>query len=133
METIFIYLLKSSALIAVFYLAYTFLVQKETFFNSNRWFLLSGLLTSVLLPLFFIEKVIFVEKPKYFPNNFSPTSTNQTESTTIATFDWVNLMYIVYGFMVGILIFKILFELVSLFRLIKNKHINIVKPFALIY
>jgi hypothetical protein len=50
------YILKSSALLAVFYLAYQFLVQKETFFNTNRWFLLSGLFASLLLPLVTIKK-----------------------------------------------------------------------------
>ena len=70
METIFIYLLKSSGLIAMFYLAYHFLLRKETFFDSNRWFLLSGLITSLLLPLYFIKKVVYVERPKVTVNDF---------------------------------------------------------------
>ena len=64
METIIIYLLKSSGLMAMFYLAYHFLVRKETFFNSNRWFLITGLFTSLLLPLFSIKKIVYVERPK---------------------------------------------------------------------
>ena len=88
METIFIYLLKSSALIAIFYLAYNFLVQKETFFNSNRWFLLSGLFTSILLPLFFIKKIVFIEKPTYFPAHFSTPEINQAPiNNTAVSFD----------------------------------------------
>ena len=133
METIFIYLLKSSALIAIFYLAYNFLVQKETFFNSNRWFLLSGLFTSILLPLFFIKKIVFIEKPTYFPAHFSTPEINQAPiNNTAVSFDWYTLFYISYAILVTLLILKIVSELVSLFRLIKNKEINIVKPFALV-
>ncbi|WP_051200162.1 M56 family metallopeptidase [Flavobacterium subsaxonicum] len=61
METLIIYIAKASLLIALFFMAYYLLLKKETFFNSNRWFLLSGLLTSALLPLFIYTKVIWVD------------------------------------------------------------------------
>ena len=61
MENLLEYILKSSGLIAIFFLAYTLLLRKETFFKSNRWFLLLGLLTSVILPLVTFKKVIWVE------------------------------------------------------------------------
>lgn len=132
METIFIYLLKSSALLAIFYLVYYFLVQKETFFNSNRWFLLSGLFTSILLPLFFIKKIVFVEKPTYFPSNFTTKELNSTVINTVTPFDWNTLIFVSYSVLVLLFVLKIVSELVSLFKLIKNKEIHIVKPFALV-
>ncbi len=63
MEALFIFILKSSGLIATFYFAYIFLLRKETFFNSSRWFLLAGLITSVVLPFVVYTKVILVEAP----------------------------------------------------------------------
>lgn len=63
MEALFIFILKSSGLIATFYFAYIFLLRKETFFNSSRWFLLAGLITSVVLPFVVYTKVIWVEAP----------------------------------------------------------------------
>jgi hypothetical protein len=33
-----------------------FLLRKETFFTANRWFLLAGLVTSVVLPLVVLLK-----------------------------------------------------------------------------
>ena len=60
METIFIYGIKSSGLIGIFYFAYYFMLRKETFFNSNRWFLLAGLITSVILPLVVFTKIIWI-------------------------------------------------------------------------
>ena len=132
METILIYLAKSSALIAAFYLAYTFLVQKETFFTSNRYFLLSGLFTSVLLPLLFIKKIVFIEKPSYFPTQILSTPDNQLETNVEPPLDFTNLLYIVYGIIVIIFFLKIIFELLSFFKLIKNKEASIVKPFVLV-
>ena len=132
METILIYLAKSSALIAAFYLAYTFLVQKETFFTSNRYFLLSGLFTSVLLPLLFIKKIVFIEKPSYFPTQILSTTTNQIQTNVEQPFDFINLLYIVYGIIVIILFLKIFFELLSFFKLIKNKEASIVKSFVMV-
>ena len=61
MESFYLYLLKSSGLIALFYFAYYFMLRKETFFTSNRWFLLLGLFTAVLLPLVVLTKIIWVE------------------------------------------------------------------------
>jgi len=61
MENLAVYFLKSSALLALFYTAYYFLLRKETFFKSNRWYLLIGLVTSVMLPLVTFRKIILIE------------------------------------------------------------------------
>ncbi|MCV2484854.1 peptidase M56 [Flavobacterium sp. SH_e] len=63
MEALFIFILKSSGLLAMFYFAYIFLLRKETFFNSSRWFLIAGLITSVVLPFVVYTKVIWIEAP----------------------------------------------------------------------
>ncbi|WP_020215001.1 M56 family metallopeptidase [Flavobacterium rivuli] len=60
METFIIYLIKASGLTVLFFLAYTVLLKKETFFTPNRMFLLAGLFTSALLPLMVYTKVIWV-------------------------------------------------------------------------
>ena len=61
MESLALYLFKSCGLLLLFFIAYHFLLRKETFFSSNRWFLLTGLVTSALLPLLFFTKIIWVE------------------------------------------------------------------------
>ncbi|PBJ15630.1 M56 family metallopeptidase [Flavobacterium sp. ACN6] len=63
MEALFIFILKSSGLLAMFYFAYILLLRKETFFNSSRFFLIAGLITSIILPFVVYTKVIWVEKP----------------------------------------------------------------------
>src|SRR6187402_23369 len=61
METLFIYIAKASGLIGMFYIAYYLLLRKETFFTANRWFLLAGMLTSVILPWIVFTTVVWVE------------------------------------------------------------------------
>ena len=48
------YLLKVSAVVAIFYVSYKLFLQRDTFFEQNRWFLLLGLMTSFLVPFFVI-------------------------------------------------------------------------------
>jgi hypothetical protein len=80
MEAIFIYIIKTSGLITLFYLAYHILLRKETFFTSNRWFLLSGLITSIVLPFVVYTKIIWVASTtSATPVNFTaPINATQT-------------------------------------------------------
>ncbi|MFV8339393.1 M56 family metallopeptidase [Flavobacterium sp. LB3P21] len=83
MEAFYIYLMKSCGLIALFYLAYHFMLRKETFFASNRWFLLLGLFTSVLLPLVIFTKIIWVEPtPVNYDWSSLPITTTVNEDHT---------------------------------------------------
>ncbi|KDN55533.1 M56 family metallopeptidase [Flavobacterium seoulense] len=123
MENGFIYLIKASGLIGVFYLAYTLLLRKETFFSGNRWFLLLGLITSSVLPLFFITKIIWV-KPT--PTNIDWSQIPVTTSTTIPEpeTDWYAIAAYIYLTGIVILFLKLLFDFKSLFGLLKGKTIQ---------
>jgi hypothetical protein len=133
METIFIYVLKSSAILSAFYLCYHFLVQKETFFNCNRWFLLLGLLTSISLPLFFIKKVVYVET-NYEPLKLVPLDNNlvNVNESVQDSFNWFLLFPIIYAFVGLFFILKLMINLMSLYKLLHKKEVIISKPFALV-
>ena len=124
METIFIYFLKASGLIITFFAAYYFLLRKETFFRSNRWFLLSGLILSVILPLFFIKKVVLVEVPKVVPEVLN-TKTNTIYTNEIIEksqeIDWFQIGFYVYGIIAVFFLLKIIFNLISLYKILDNK------------
>jgi hypothetical protein len=123
METLFIYFLKSSGLIAMFYLAYYFLLRKETFFNSNRWFLLAGLITSVVLPLVVFTKIVWVDpSPTTFDWSKIPVTTPiENEAFEI---NWYLVFAVVYS--IGILGFllKFAFDFYSLSKVLKGKTIQ---------
>lgn len=123
METIFIYLLKSSCLVAVFFVAYNFLLKKETFFQANRWFLIFGLVASIVLPLIKFQKIIFIESSSKNTDWVSlPTQIQtQPESFQINWFIVLGSLYII-----GILIFLIQFaiEFKNLNYILKGKIIQ---------
>ena len=136
MEAVFIYFLKSSGLIAMFFLAYHFLLRKETFFISNRWFLLSGLVTSLLLPLFFIKKTIFVERPKIATVeliSYSQQSTqNIKEIPILQPFDWMQFLWVIYLIVASLFVLKIIFNFISLYRMLYKQQIVKIQQFKLI-
>ena len=136
METLFINLLKSSALIAAFYLAYHFLVRKETFFNSNRWFLLTGLFTALLLPWFNITKVVYVEKPKMaLADLVAYSSQNMVATPRVPThepFDWMSLVWVGYLAIALFLLARIVINFTSLFRMLYNQQKTKKEDFTLV-
>lgn len=127
MQELLIYLLKSGGLITAFFLAYHFLLRKETFFTTNRWFLLTGLIASVVLPLFFIEQIVVVETPKsvsYPIINSLPNTiaTNEIIEKSVEI-DWFKIGIYVYGIIALLLLFKVIFNLISLFKVLDNKQV----------
>jgi hypothetical protein len=131
METLLIYLIKSSGLIAMFYLSYFVLLRKETFFNSNRWFLLAGLVTSVVLPLVVFTKIVWVDPS---PNTFDWSKIPVTTPVENKAFEinWYLVFAIIYS--IGILGFlaKFAFEFYSLSKVLKGKTIQQQADFKLI-
>ncbi|QBN18031.1 M56 family metallopeptidase [Flavobacterium nackdongense] len=123
METLFIYLVKSSGLIGMFYVSYYILLRKETFFNSNRWFLLAGLISSVVLPAVVFTKIVWVDPS---PNTFDWSKIPVTNSIEEETFEinWYLISAVVYS--IGILGFllKFAFDFRSLSKVLKGKTIQ---------
>lgn len=52
MESFLIYFLQTATGIVLFYFLYLLLLKNETFYNTNRYFLIAGLILATLLPLF---------------------------------------------------------------------------------
>lgn len=126
MENLIIYLVKTSGLLAVFLLAYHALLRKETFFNTNRWYLLAGLITSSLLPLLTYTKIVWVDPAPM--NQYQPLSLEhlmmlqQTNDATVTEFS-INWFDVFAGMYIsGSLFFllKFILDLRSLHRIIKG-------------
>ena len=127
METIFIYFLKSSGLLTAFYLAYYFFLKKETFFTSNRWFLILGLFTSALLPLLTFEKIEIIETTQ---DNIIQTLTSNNQLVTKSpmtneiVIDWYSVVFWIYIGIAAMLLFKIIFEFFQVFKTLNGKKIT---------
>jgi hypothetical protein len=119
MDAVFLYFLKANGLLALFFVAYYVMLQKETFFNSNRWYLLLGLFTSALLPLFSYTKIIYVDPQTV---NYTTYDTLATSTASeVATFDWFFIGTTFYVVISLILFFKIVLNLFSVLRLLSKK------------
>jgi hypothetical protein len=123
METLFIFLVKSSGLIGMFYLSYFILLRKETFFNSNRWFLLAGLITSVVLPLVVFTKIVWVD-PILTTIDWSQIPVTTPVENEAFEINWYLISTIVYS--IGILGFlvKFAFDFYSLSKVLNGKTIQ---------
>ena len=131
MEAFSIYFIKSSGLIALFYLAYYFMLRKETFFTSNRWFLLLGLFISVLLPLVVFTKNIIVE-PSSNTIDWSKIAVATSPEGEGIAINWYLIFGIVYG--IGTVVFatKLAFDYYSLHHVLRSKGFQNQADFKLI-
>ncbi|CAM3712393.1 M56 family metallopeptidase [Flavobacterium chungbukense] len=121
MDSIFIYIAKSTFLLLLFYCAYSFLLRKETFFNSNRWFLLSGLIVSAILPLLTYTKVIWTEATPLL-ESFQPNLPSVEKEAP--QFNWNQIILGIYGIGFIIFIIKLAIDFYSLNAIIKGKKVQ---------
>ncbi|MDO7174043.1 M56 family metallopeptidase [Mariniflexile sp. AS56] len=113
------YLLKSSALVVIFYFSYKLLLQRETFFEQNRWFLLAGLGTAFILPLIVIPVYIEAKPMDLSMYQFDTVATN---TPTIKSFNILEYLPIIYGLGIAIFTVRFLIQFASLVSIIiRNK------------
>ncbi|WP_052467165.1 M56 family metallopeptidase [Psychroserpens damuponensis] len=126
------YILKASALLFIFYACYHLLLQKETFFQANRCFLLTGLIMSCIIPLVVIP--IYIEYTVTNANNFVFNYSNSTPHQTITEepFDYMQL--ILWTYFAGILFFfgKLIVDFLSLRKIIKSSKTTSLGAFKLL-
>ena len=127
MEALFTFIAKSSGLLVLFYCAYFFLLRKETFFNSNRWFLLGGLITSLVLPFVVYTKIVWVDPTptpimNYAAGYIPPTYTTIPEESFEINWDYVALAIYGIGFLA--LIIKFALDFYSLNSVLRGKEVQ---------
>lgn len=131
MENFLLYFAKVNGLIIAFYLLYLAFLRKETFYVGNRWYLLIGLVTSIVLPLITFTKTVWVDPE---PISQFIEVVPITESKVIKEpVDWSLILSSAYVLVSLIIILKVGIEIASFFnkiiKLNKQKDTN----FTLIY
>lgn len=130
MDALLEFICKSTGVLLLFVIVYQLLLKRLTFFNANRWFLLAGLLASVVFPFIEITQTVYVEAPQEVfvqeeiatPMAFileqQPIETPQIEPEP--TIDLRLLA--MYGYLAVVLFFlgKMAVELASLVKLIRS-------------
>jgi hypothetical protein len=126
MEALFIFIAKASGLLAMFYFAYFFLLRKETFFNSNRWFLLAGLVTSVILPFVVYTKIIWIDPTPIPAMDYSSVYIPHANTIPEESFEinWNYVALAVYGLGFLAFILQFAFDFYSLNSVLKGKEVQ---------
>lgn len=124
MENLLIYFLKVNGLIILFYLMYVVFLRKETFFVSNRWYFLTGLVLSLILPLVTFTKTIWIESAPISEvyEESIPLTYSQVEIPVQETIDWSLILMSAYIVISILIILKIGMELVSFFKRIQKQN-----------
>ncbi|WP_396168509.1 M56 family metallopeptidase [Flavobacterium sp.] len=114
---------------------YLVLLRKETFYVSNRWYLLMGLVTSIILPLITFTKTIWInpEPISKFIEVVPITNDKTIRTVSEAPTDWSLILSTAYGLITIVILLKVGFEIASFFykivKLKKEKNTN----YTLIY
>lgn len=130
MESVFIFIAKSSGLLILFYSAYYFLLRKETFFDSSRWFLLAGLITSIILPFVVYTKIVWIE-PAPIANsainsisNYSKIDVPHTIEKATFEMNWNYILLAIYAIGFMALFIKFAIDFYSLNAILKGKDVQ---------
>lgn len=126
MET---YLIKASAILGIFLLTYQLLLRNETFFKLNRFFLLTGMVAALLLPLVTIREEIIIPVDLIRAQSDSP---NQDYAGPGAGTGWEILLWA--GYLMGALYFTGMVgkQIWSLLVLMRNPETERQKGFTLV-
>lgn len=100
MDALGSYLLQMACWLAGFWLVYAAFLRNETFFKLNRWFLLAGLIVSVVMPLF---PVYYRTEAATADLSALSTMLRYSQTTEISTEKPVN--YWLLAYILGVLVF----------------------------
>ncbi|MBD0779063.1 M56 family peptidase [Maribacter sp. ANRC-HE7] len=117
MEPLLIHMTKASGILALFYLTYALFLKQETFYTVNRYFLIIGLFSALLLPF-----ATFTNYVEIAVTPISYSSKGDTLAIHEAGFplDWTTVLSGIY--LLGVLFFSTQFilQITSLLKLIQR-------------
>ena len=97
------FLLKFTVVLSLFYVFYKIFLQNETFFKSIRVYFLIGFVSAIAIPFIVIKKYIEAVPIQISNINFTNTASTLPNSS----FDWMQIIAIIY--FIGVVFFSIRF------------------------
>ena len=141
MGVFFIYILKSSVCLVLFYLFFRLLLSKETFHRFNRMALLGVLFFSLLIPCIEVttrhqvevqQAVLSIEQLLLMAElETTPANVGAVQETSVIS--WVQIVLLVYWAGILFLVCRNIYSLICLFRLVHSgKHEKLEKGVTLV-
>lgn len=117
-------LIKSSAILGLFYIFYRLFLEKETFFQANRIFLNAGLLCSLILPWVIIPK--YITKTTPYLTDSGGMSLQAFGTVEQAAMNWGLEQLVLTLYLLGIFVFgtRLILNFISLGKLMKQGAID---------
>ena len=125
------YIFESGISLGLFTILYLILLQKETFFKTNRYFLLSGLLFSLILPLIHLKiltsEPVMLDEITVLPyrNMLAAVSVYGTSLSESIVHTISTSTYLIVVYVVGILFFasRLLFRIAQIVSMIRQNQV----------
>lgn len=124
-----IYLLKASGILTLFYVVYQVFLKKETFFRVNRQFLLVGVIAAFACPFIVINNYVEITAIPFTTANSS--AVNASFEINQPLFNWLDLIYTVYGIGMLILGLKFILQILAIRKVIASN--TIIKKEGYVY
>lgn len=125
MENLLLYFVKANGLIIAFYVMYVLFLRKETFFVSNRIYMILGLILSLIVPLITFKKIVWIDSTPN-SNNFPliVTTNNNSIEVPIQAYqiDWLLIVTLAYLIVSVVIIANIVLEIASFFKKIRKNN-----------
>lgn len=115
------YFIKANGLLLFFWLFYRLFLHKETFYNTNRWYLLGSIAISIIAPFITFTKTVFIEASK--PTiDWDQLAAINSQNTIVEEnlFTIENLAIVIIALISTILVLKTLFQLARTYHKIKQ-------------
>ncbi|MBI9053250.1 MAG: peptidoglycan DD-metalloendopeptidase family protein [Bacteroidales bacterium] len=127
MSLALIYIIESSILVVVFYLFYELFLKRDTWFRFNRYFLIFGLIFSVILPLLdFSASSIMVNSQNQFEFSeyFDIGSTvSSIEEQTVNAISNPNYILILYLLIANLFFVRFIHQIIKILKTIRANEI----------
>jgi len=125
MESLLTHLWKPAMIIMIFYGFYRFFLQRETYFQSIRFFLLSGIVLAFMLPFIIIPIYVDIE-PAQIAQIITNDISTGTNFFSDSSLNWVTILFYGYVVVTTIFVIRFILQLASVGIIIfKNKRIKV--------
>ena len=116
------YLFETTIIISCFYFFYELFLKRDTWFGFNRFFLLFGVIFSLLVPLLdFSASVDLAHSKNQFEFNeylYIRNTVNNLKEQTIESVSHVNFIFLIYLFITGLYLLRFVYQFYKIIKTI---------------
>lgn len=123
MGIFFVYILKSSVCLVLFYLFYRLLLSRETFHRFNRIALLAVIMFSVAIPLFKIatDEPVAIQRPvQNMEYLLQMAQQTEVDAGSVDLSSWLKAVFILYVCGCTFFFIQMLYSIFYIFRLLRS-------------